>query len=101
MNLLTGASLLALVKSIYYRVSERPDTDPTGHNQARKTKTRPKETKGDKRAIFSHGSFFFLVHTRGCRASLVTQQLSIFELSSLLSVITNNSAYIKMVLFFI
>ena len=59
MNLLTGASLLALVKSIYYRVSERPDTDPKGHNQARKTKTRPKETKGDKRAIFSHGSFFF------------------------------------------
>ena len=64
MNLLTGASLLALAKSIYYRVSERPDTDPKGHNQARKTKTRPKETKGDKRGISSHGSFFSRTHAR-------------------------------------
>ena len=36
-----------------YRVLERPNTGPKGHNQVRKAKTRPKETKGDKRAIFN------------------------------------------------
>ena len=56
--------------------------------QARKAITRP---KGDKRAISSHVSLF-LKHTRGCRASLVTQQLSTVESSSLFSVFTNNSA---------
>ena len=34
-----------------YRVSERPNTGPKGDKQARKTKTRPKGTKGDKWAI--------------------------------------------------
>ena len=51
----------------FFRVLERPNT---GHNQAWKTKT---GTKGDKRAIFSH--VFFLIHTGGCRRSLVTQKL--------------------------
>ena len=41
-----------------YRVSERPNTGQKGYNQAWKAKTRPKGTKGDKRAIFSHVSLF-------------------------------------------
>ena len=45
-----------------HRVLERPNTGPKGHNQVRKAKTRPKETKGDKRAIFSHVPF--LSYTR-------------------------------------
>ena len=54
--------------------------------------TRPNGTKGDKRAIFSHVSFFFLIHTHGCRVSVVIQQFLILESSSLLSVTTNKSA---------
>ena len=46
-----------------YRVSERPNTGQKGHNQAWKAKTRPKGTKGDKRAIFSHVSLFFFSYT--------------------------------------
>ena len=43
-----------------YRVSERPNTGQKGHNQAWKAKIRP---KGDKRAISSHVTLFFLRHT--------------------------------------
>ena len=39
-----------------YRVSEGPKTGQKGHNQAWKAKTRPKGTKGDKRAISNHVS---------------------------------------------
>ena len=59
-----------------YRVSERPNTGPKGHKQARKTKTRPKGTKGDKWAIFSH-VFFSRTHAWLSRvASHATVNLS-------------------------
>ena len=43
-------------------MSERPNTGQKGHNQAWKAKTRPKGTKGDKRAISSHVSLFSQTH---------------------------------------
>ena len=43
-------------------MSERPNAGQKGHNQAWKAKTRPKGTKGDKRAISSHVSLFSQAH---------------------------------------
>ena len=60
-----------------YRVSERPNTGRKGHNQAWKAKTRPKGTKGDKRAISSHLSLFSQTHAWVSRAASHTTALNI------------------------
>ena len=65
-----------------------------GHNQAERPKPGQKgqkETNGPFLVI----CLYFLKHTRGCRAPLVTKQLSTLESSSLFRVITNNSAQLK------
>ena len=47
------------------RVSERPKRGQNSLNQAKIAETRPKGTKGDKRAILIHVSlFFFFLYTR-------------------------------------
>ena len=53
----------------------------TSHSMETKDKTRIIGTKRDKRDFLIFLNFFF-IHTRGCRASVVRQQLSISESSS-------------------
>ena len=61
-----------------YRVSERPNTGQKGHNQAWKAKTRPKGTKGDKLAIFSHLSLFcFFSHTHAWVSRVVGHAIAL------------------------
>ena len=64
-------------------MSERPNTGQKGHNQALKAKTRPKGTKGDKRAVSSLSQ----THAWVSRVASHATALNIG-----LSVITNNSA---------
>ena len=60
-----------------YRVSERPNTGQKGHNQAWKAKTRPKGTKGDRRAIFSRVSLFLFSHTHASVSRVVGHAIAL------------------------
>ena len=74
-----------------YRVLERPKPGQNSLNQATIAQRGQRETNGP----FLVMCLVFLIHRRGCRVSVVIQQFSILESSSLLSVITNNSAWLK------
>ena len=59
------------------RVSERPKRGQNSLNQAKIAENRPKGTKGDKRAIFTHVSLFFFSYTHAWVFCVVSHAIAL------------------------
>ena len=59
------------------RVSERPKRGQNSLNQAKIAETRPKGTKGDKRAIFTHVSVFFFSYAHAWVFCVVSHAIAL------------------------